>query len=942
MTVYSDFIEVTIDGVDVSDYIITYQRNESLCEPGQMFTLTMLRKKPDDSFITIGTADPVVIKEKYGGSPTIVLKGFVTKVEINAEAALMTVHGADKYIMLADYFIPSRLETSGQTVAYWIEYICNEVGLNVQFDVYPYAATQGAGDVEGTPLGMQSALESLKLLERKGTCYTRYDSSSDKILVYRLTTSQPKVNVNSSNLVTIDRTTATKTTRNVVKVWGGYRYDWLTGQEVTYKATARANIPEMVVDQTTVISSPEIRTFAFANIVAQRVLATTADLDDIAICECAGLYSNVEIGDWIYISISQGEFDYTRERQVTDITISVDTSGAKTTFTVGEKCPRVSVSPPPVPIYVTDTKNGVGVSWDAGESFRPSNLGLVTTSELNGKSIAVNNYGRQMAITVAGLHKRFSGLSTWVDVTNLPDPTNESNDLSPLGVTDLEMMKVVDEPLRPYTFHMIASGCHPSGWFRSYVYTTEDYGYNWKTTQMWAPAISGGLLDSGYQEHPLAPSGKVFDVWTHDMAASLGNAVTVLVSSPYTPEVEEDPSSIYFAEFTSGSEVWMGYWDGTTRNRKQLVTTLGFIVDVKQWSCPTNRDIAYTAIVSNDGPDSTYHGGQTYVWKTTDGGDNWTEVHNELLIADSDYAFISSYTVNFDKASSETEVRVAFNCFYQTDTLNVVYAKARFVKSNPAGSTSYTDDISSGIALIYSPYIGGGEYFNNYSHNNNSVAQNFNPAWKNAVIDGITWAGTGLYGQVKRTSDNAWVDTLQCAVVVKLDFSTETVAEFNKIEALAGSLISAPPRAILMSARSTNGVYIYSVGGLALVSLSAWTTEGFATINPYNDFNGDDNFSKVFMGYKGFPDYTYRVVDTDANYDNTDFYPSTRGTNKPGACQISKQFDSATNHWCLSDQAFEGDPDGFCYSEDGITWTQHWDLTPSPFRMWDFAWRAWE
>ncbi|MHA2086530.1 MAG: hypothetical protein ACXABD_22545 [Candidatus Thorarchaeota archaeon] len=218
MTVYSDFIEVTIGGTDLSDYIITYQRSESLCEPGQMFTLTMTRKKPDDSFIDIGMADAVVIKEKYGGSPTTVLKGFVTKVEINAERALMTVHGADKYIMLADYFIPSRLETSGQTVAYWIEYICNEAGLSVQFDVTPYAVTQGTGDAEGTPLGMQSALEALKLLERKGTCYTRYDSSSDKILVYRLTTSQPKVNVNSSNLVTVDRSTASKSTRNVVKV----------------------------------------------------------------------------------------------------------------------------------------------------------------------------------------------------------------------------------------------------------------------------------------------------------------------------------------------------------------------------------------------------------------------------------------------------------------------------------------------------------------------------------------------------------------------------------------------------------------------------------------------------------------------------------------------------------------------------------------------------
>jgi len=223
------------------------------------------------------------------------------------------------------------------------------------------------------------------------------------------------------------------------------------------------------------------------------------------------------------------------------------------------------------------------------------------------------------------------------------------------------------------------------------------------------------------------------------------------------------------------------------------------------------------------------------------------------------------------------------------------------------------------------------------------IRDSFNPAWKNAVIDGVTWAGTGVYGQVRRSSDNAWIDTLQCAVVVKLNFSTETVTEFNKTEALTGSLISASPRAVLCSARSTNGIYIYSIGGLALVSSSAWTTEGWAYVNPWNDFNGYDSFSKVFMGWKGAPDSTYRTVDTDADYDDTDFVPSTAGgSNREGACQVNKQFDSAIKHWCVSSASFQGDPDGFCYSEDGITWTQHWDKVPDVFNLYDFAWRTWE
>jgi hypothetical protein len=475
-----------------------------------------------------------------------------------------------------------------------------------------------------------------------------------------------------------------------------------------------------VVDQTTLVSSPEIKSFTFANIVAQRILATTADLDDIAIC------------------------------QVTSINISVDQNGARTTFTVGEKCPRVSVSPPPVPIYVTDTKNGVGVSWDAGEAFSPSNTGLTTANDLSGKSIAVNNYGRQMVVTMAGLHKRWSGLSTWIDVTNLPDPTNESNDPDPLGITNLEMMKVVDEPLKPYTFHMIASGGHPSGWYRSYVYTTEDYGYNWDTTQMWVPAMSGEVYNPDYQEHAMAPSGKVFDVWTHDMTASLGNAVTVLVSSPVVPFVEQDPDSMYVAsDNTGGNSIWLrrDYKSTGMGSVDQGITTSGFIIDARMWSNPLDRDEAVFAVISNDGPTSAWRGAVAVVWETTDGGDNWTEVHNLLFMADDANKFISSYAINIDKESTGSEVRVGFIGFDEdiTTSTNTLNAKGRIVKCTPGGSTSYTD-FWSGTISVTDPSLGAGETFGGWTHNNIANATNFCPAFEHSAWPGYMVAGCGMYG----------------------------------------------------------------------------------------------------------------------------------------------------------------------------------------------------
>jgi hypothetical protein len=449
-----------------------------------------------------------------------------------------------------------------------------------------------------------------------------------------------------------------------------------------------------------------------------------------------------------------------------------------------------------------------------------------------------------------------------------------------------------------------------------------------------------GLIDGlGITQSELVTvaSGAVeWNVRARDIECSYSGGVTVLVSD--VPKEEQNPMTIYVAEDYLGNQVRLGYWDGTTPTLTQTAGTIGFIVGVRMWSCPTNRNIAYMACISNDGPTSAYYGGHTYVWKTIDGGDTWTKVHDVQLVPTSGEAMISSYTVNFDPSSAEGEVRIAF-CSFRDIADNTCTAKARFVTSVPVGSTSYTDTVSSVINLIYAPYIGGGEYFGGWTHNNSAVEQNFAPAWRNAVVDNYTWAGVGFYGPVRLTSNNSWVATLQCTAVVRLNFSAKSVVEFNQKTRRADATFSAPSRAILCSARSPNSVYIYSIDGLSLVSSSIWSVQGFA-VNPYNDFNGAEDFSEVFMGYKGSPQYTFRTVDKNANEEDIDFYPNLVGNlGRVGACQSRKQFGVAANHWCQSETTVLSDPFGFCYSSDGINWTQHWN---GRVDMWDFAWRTWE
>lgn len=591
MALYQDFITITIDAVDVSDYVLSYQRNESLCEPGQVFALLMTRKKPDDSMLDIGMSDDIVITEKYP-SGDVVLKGYVTNVEIDASNAEMRVTGSDKYVLLHDYFIDDRLETAGESVQYWIEYICNLAELSVQFDSIPGIATDGADGNGGTPLGMQKASDAIRVLERKGAVYTRYDSDIDKIRVYRLTTSEPSVTIATNNLVVFDQHIGTELTRNVVKVWGGHHYDWLSGEEHQYLAVARVEMDELPVDKTIYMASPEVRSQTFAAIIANRMLALTANLDDLVQAECAGLYPGIEVSEFASLFINQGNISYAADRQITSVNMSVDTSGAKTTFTFGEKCPRVAFSPPPYYVYATyqEQGGGVAISYDAGLTFNPFNTGLESVSGLVPTSIAANTYNQLVMTAVSGVYKRAGIYGSWTRITALDDtlPSNDEGQYQ-FDSTGITFIKAEKETGNLNKFHLLAEAKEqwplPSGQSRCWSYWTPDFGGSWNSMQLYVPGsgiaigtpsgLSMGLIDgSGMAQSHLTTITSGVAEWNvepFDMEGDRAGNITVLLGGEpgfYTPEDKERVHSIYVAYPKKGQLPWpgepamrLGWWD---------------------------------------------------------------------------------------------------------------------------------------------------------------------------------------------------------------------------------------------------------------------------------------------------------------------------------------------------------------------------------------------
>ena len=86
MALFSDFLEVTINGSDRTSYVIDYSRFDSLCDLGSEFTITFASEIP-----AITTYDSIVVTEKYDGDNNVVLRGFILMKAMKERLLLMEV-----------------------------------------------------------------------------------------------------------------------------------------------------------------------------------------------------------------------------------------------------------------------------------------------------------------------------------------------------------------------------------------------------------------------------------------------------------------------------------------------------------------------------------------------------------------------------------------------------------------------------------------------------------------------------------------------------------------------------------------------------------------------------------------------------------------------------------------------------------------------------------
>jgi len=595
MSVFApDYVTVIIDGVDRTDFVINYHRYDSICELGQEFTLSMSPDMPD----TLSPYQDVIITETYNGDSGNVLRGYIISFNKDFTTSNWTIQGHDKSILLFDYFVGEQVFSNGENVDFWIQYFADLVGLDLEFQAT--ASSQSIVPDE-TPLGMQHAGDAILSLERIAGYFTKYDSIIDKLVTYRLGSSEPVLTISSALEAT--REIGTEKTRNVVKVYGGYRFNPDDLGTTQIFAKARSNIPELLVDKTVVIANPNLNRQTYAFIVAHRLLNVVNSLDDVQFYTLPGFYPDLQVGQVVYINLPNNYYiQYEGDRYITSIEAQLDPSGATTIIGIGDKCPRISIQLPVPPVYATTEQDGVAVSFDGGDNFKPSNIGLTGNSGyMDGRSIAVNSFGQQMVVTASGLFRRASSLAAWINISaNLGNPVNDAGDDPPFSVpftaSGIEVIRVADETTHRNIFHLLAnSGTDPE---RCWVYTTRNFGNTWASKEL---TVEEDFTATGI-----------------DMEADISNRAYVLVKG-----LESTLESYYYIRANPPGS-FAGYVvSGIANDSLSFSNTIGSqVLTHRLYSLPNNREICYIVSRTISGSPEKIR-----IIVTKDAGETWTNIY---------------------------------------------------------------------------------------------------------------------------------------------------------------------------------------------------------------------------------------------------------------------------------------------------------------------------
>lgn len=325
MTVGTLAATVTINGADVSSYVLSIKRDSRLCRTGQTCEIEMNANFPHGSYSPYNT---LVITEQG----TTVLTGYVSSIQPSRSPAKVLVTGKDSFKRCDDYFLPDQLLSNNETVSYWIDYLCTQAG--VSYSILP-SATGGSTSVgKDMPFGYRTVGDALYELCKFIGWQIMVNPSG--VLEFARLGGQITVDIGMESAQGADINKTDADVRNVVKVFG------FTPNGERLAVIKTRSVSGITNDRIGVWTDPNISTISFATDVANAGLDQYAAINKTGHIDTVG-DATLRVGDVGYASLLGDSV----KAYVTDISSVMDSTGYSMSVKLGRRCYPLPVFPSP-------------------------------------------------------------------------------------------------------------------------------------------------------------------------------------------------------------------------------------------------------------------------------------------------------------------------------------------------------------------------------------------------------------------------------------------------------------------------------------------------------------------------------------------------------------------------------------------------------------------
>lgn len=318
-------VQVKHNGVDISDYVISYERTHYICSSvGEMQMILSATYSPE-----IVPHDDIKVYENGDFKVTY----YVSDVDRSVPDGTITLQCQDRSKYIVDYFIPDSYTIDYPSYTrFWIEKFLDEAGVNYSFTT----ASQGNLLSNFTALGLQPAYDQIMMLLQLSGWFMYFDGDGTAIIgTLDTDLAETAGFVNKSDILEIKKITDDKMLRNRAVVWGqfdGFRNEYAFADisvDTPYNYDTRDK-RAMVISNNNIPNKSSA--YGIANILIKEFAKAT--IEKHMVIHGA---RNWNLGESLRVNSGV----WRGKGLITTFGVRMDRNGLVTTIILDERCPRL-------------------------------------------------------------------------------------------------------------------------------------------------------------------------------------------------------------------------------------------------------------------------------------------------------------------------------------------------------------------------------------------------------------------------------------------------------------------------------------------------------------------------------------------------------------------------------------------------------------------------